>query len=64
LTEKPPYVERPSVERVKEAVEAGADTIATACPFCLIQFTSAIKSLGIEERIVSKDVLELLSEAL
>jgi Fe-S oxidoreductase len=64
LTERPPYFERPSIERVKEAVEVGADTIATACPLCLIQFTSAIKSLGIEEQVVAKDIIELVSEAL
>ncbi len=63
LTEEPPYVERPASERVKEAIEVGADTIATACPFCLIQLTSATKSLGLEKQIVVKDIVELLSEA-
>ena len=64
LTEEPPYVERAAEERVKEALEAGADTIATACPLCLIQLTSATKSLGLERQLVAKDVVELVSEAL
>jgi len=64
LTEELPYNERPSVERVREAIEVGADIIATACPLCLIMLTDAIKSLELEEKIIVKDVLELISEAL
>ena len=64
LTEEPSHFERPSDERVKEALETGADTIATACPLCLIQLTSAIKSLDVEKQIVAKDIAELISEAL
>jgi Fe-S oxidoreductase len=64
LTEEPSHFERPSDERVKEALETGADTIATACPFCLIQLTSAIKSLDVEKQIVAKDIAELIAEAL
>jgi Fe-S oxidoreductase len=64
LTEEPPYAERPAEERVKEAVEVGADTIATACPLCLIQLSSATKSLDFEKQIAVKDIVELVSEAL
>ena len=64
LTEEPSHFERPSDERVKEALETGADTIATACPFCLIQLTSAIKSLDVEKQIAAKDIAELIAEAL
>lgn len=64
LTEELPYQERPSTERVEEAIEAGAEIIATACPLCLIMLTDAVKSLELEEKIVVKDLLELLSEAL
>jgi len=64
LTEEPPYAERPAIGRVKEAMEIGADTIATACPLCLIQLTSATKSLDVENHIMVKDIIELISEAL
>lgn len=64
LTEELPYHERPSNERVKEAVEVGADVIATACPLCLIMLNDATKSLELEGKIIVKDVLELMSEAL
>jgi Fe-S oxidoreductase len=64
LTEEISRFERPANERVAEALETGADIIATACPLCLIQLTSAIKSLDVEKQIVAKDVAELVSEAL
>jgi Fe-S oxidoreductase len=64
LIEESSYVERPAEVRVKEALEVGADTIATACPLCLIQLSSALKTLGLERQIVVKDITELLSEAL
>jgi Fe-S oxidoreductase len=64
LTEDLPYLERPSMERLKEAVEVGADVIATACPLCLIMLTDATKSFGLEEKINVKDIIELVVEAL
>jgi Fe-S oxidoreductase len=64
LTEEVSRFEKPADERVKEALETGADTIATACPLCLIQLTSATKSLDVEKQIVTKDIAELVSEAL
>jgi len=55
---------RPSVNRIKEALELGVDTIATACPFCVTTLEDAVKVLDVEEKIVVKDILELLKEAL
>jgi Fe-S oxidoreductase len=50
-----------SVMRIEAARAAGAEAIATACPFCMIMFEDAMKAMGIEEdefRIL--DVAELL----
>ncbi|MCK4826615.1 (Fe-S)-binding protein, partial [bacterium] len=50
--------------RVLEALEIGAEVLATACPFCLINFEDAIKVLDKEDAIVVKDISEIMLEAL
>jgi succinate dehydrogenase/fumarate reductase iron-sulfur protein len=54
---------RPCVNRVKEALELGVEVIATACPFCVTTLEDAMKVLDVEDKIVVKDILELLKEA-
>jgi len=48
--------------RVKQAIEAGADTIAVSCPFCRAILEDAVKAL--ETTIEVKHVSELVSLAL
>jgi Fe-S oxidoreductase len=48
-------------ERVREAAETGADTLAVACPFCTVMLDDGIQSTGTEMRVV--DVATLLAEA-
>jgi len=55
---------RPSVDRVKEAQELGVEIIATSCPFCVTNLEDAVKVLDLEDKIVVRDILELLAEAL
>lgn len=50
--------------RVKEAVELGAEILATACPLCVLTLEDAVKTSGHEEKIRVMDVMELLAEAL
>ena len=56
--------ERLSEKRVREAVEAGADVLAVACPYEVSRFEDAVKSTGNEGRLVVRDIAELLDEAL
>jgi Fe-S oxidoreductase len=56
--------ERLAETRVKDAVELGAEILATACPFCVLTLTDAAKTTGCEEKIKVMDVTELLAEAL
>jgi succinate dehydrogenase/fumarate reductase iron-sulfur protein len=63
-TEEAPQEKRPSVDRVKEALELNVDIIAVACPFCVTTLEDAIKVLDVENNIAVKDLLELLKEAL
>ena len=50
--------------RVKDAVELGAEILATACPFCVLTLEDAVKTSGHEDKIRVMDVTELLVQAL
>jgi Fe-S oxidoreductase len=50
--------------RVKEALEVGAQVLATACPFCLLTLDEAVKHLNAEDRLQVLDVAELAAQAL
>jgi Fe-S oxidoreductase len=50
--------------RVNDAVDLGAEILATACPFCVLTLEDAVKTSGHEERLRVMDVTELLAEAL
>jgi len=63
-TEEAEPEKRPSVNRVKEALELGVNVIAVACPFCATMLEDAIKILEVENKIVVKDLLEILKETL
>lgn len=64
FTEEAESEKRPSVERIKEAMELGVETIAVACPFCVTTLEDAVKVLDLESKIAVKDISELLKEAL
>jgi len=55
---------RVNVRRTEEILEAGADCVATACPYCLTMLEDGLKAKGAEERTKAKDISELLAEAL
>ena len=50
--------------RVRDAVEIGAEILATACPFCLLTLEDALKTTGNEEKLRVMDISEILVEAL
>jgi Fe-S oxidoreductase len=50
--------------RVRDAVELGAEILATACPFCTLTLEDAVKTSGHEDKIRVMDVTELLAEAI
>jgi Fe-S oxidoreductase len=55
---------RPSVDRIREALAVGAEVVATACPFCVTTLEDAIKVLDVEDRIVVRDILEIVKEVI
>ena len=46
--------------RLEDAVNAQAEVIATACPYCLTMFEDAIRSKGLSEKIQVFDISEIL----
>jgi Fe-S oxidoreductase/nitrate reductase gamma subunit len=48
--------------RAKEAVETNADTVASACPFCMTMMVDGVKSLNKTEQVQVKDIAEIVLE--
>ena len=60
--EEEPGDTRVSIERIRQAQETGADTVALGCPFCMIMLSDAAKSEAPEMQLV--DVAELVADNL
>ena len=52
------------VERTEEALQTGADIVATSCPFCMTMITDGIKYKNKEDEVKNLDIAELLWQAL
>jgi len=53
-----------NIERTEEAIEAGSEIIATACPFCLTMLSDGLKTINKEEQVEVLDIVELFQKAL
>jgi Fe-S oxidoreductase len=51
-----------NVERAREAIDTGAETLAVACPFCTVMLDDGVRETGSELRVA--DVSTLLAESL
>ena len=49
--------------RTEEALNTGASTVATACPFCMTMISDGITAKGKSETVKTKDVAEIVLEA-
>ena len=57
--------ERPSEMRIREAVSNGEiSTLIVTCPKDLVMFQDAVKTTGNEDRLVVKDLIEMVHEAM
>jgi len=57
-------MERTAAIRVREALDCGAEILATACPFCLLTLEDAVKSADLEDRIQVHDIIELVDRVM
>ncbi|MBW8003835.1 MAG: (Fe-S)-binding protein, partial [Planctomycetes bacterium] len=55
---------RVNEERVRQAAQTGAKTIATACPFCMTMIEDGLRQMGREEEMKVKDVAEVVLDSL
>jgi Fe-S oxidoreductase len=51
-----------NVERAREAIDTGAETLAVACPFCTVMLDDGVRETGSELRVA--DVSTLLAESM
>lgn len=56
--------QRISEMRIDRAIATKAQTVATACPYCLQMFEDAAKAKGVEESLRVLDIAELVSSVL
>ena len=52
------------MERTEDALETGADIIATACPYCMVMMTDGLKYKNKEAEISNYDIAELVARNL
>ncbi len=55
---------RLSDERIRQAADTGADTLAVSCPYELSRFEDAAKVTGVDDRLKVRDIIELLAESM
>ena len=59
-----PKGERFSDIRTEQALEKGADIIAVACPYCVLNYRDSVLSMGKAEAMQVKDITELVAQAM
>ena len=50
--------------RTEEILDTKPDVICTACPYCLTMFEDGIKAKDADEKIIAKDIIEVLAQSL
>ena len=58
-----PVGERFSELKVQQAIDAGAEVLAVACPYCMLMFDDAVLVTDKEDVLKVKDISELVLEA-
>jgi Fe-S oxidoreductase len=49
--------------RVQQANETGAETIVSACPYCLTMLSDGIKEINLEEKMSALDLAEIVEQS-
>ncbi|MFN3381453.1 MAG: (Fe-S)-binding protein [Runella zeae] len=53
-----------NIERIEEALETGATTVAVGCPFCMVMMSDGIKNKEKEDTVKVYDLAELVEQSL
>ena len=49
---------------VEQAVELGAEVLATACPYCILNFKDSVLTMGREDILEVRDISEIIDEVI
>lgn len=55
--------ERVNNKRTQQLIDTGADTIATACPFCMIMISDGVKNTELQD-VKVLDIAELVAASM
>jgi len=58
-----PVAERFSVQRINDACALGAQSLATACPYCVLMLTDSLGTVGKQDVLEVVDLGELLARS-
>ena len=61
--EDEPGDKRINIERVEEALETGAKTIAVNCPFCLTMMGDGVKAKEKQDDVMVLDISEMIVQS-
>jgi Fe-S oxidoreductase len=56
--------ERFSDIRIQQAIDAGANTLAVACPYCMANFEDSVLSMDKGNVLEVKELVELVADAI
>ena len=59
-----PKDKRVNALRVQQALDIGPDVIAVSCPYCMTMLEDGLKEKGMEEKVKTMDVMEMVERAL
>lgn len=59
-----PKGERFSDLRLEQAIDTGAEILATCCPYCITMFEDSRLTMGFDEKIEIKDITEIIQESI
>jgi len=62
--EEQPGTTKISQMRIEDVVKTGADTVVTACPYCLQMFEDSIEHKNIKDSLKATDLVELVEAAM
>ncbi len=51
-----------NLNRTKEAIDTGAETVASACPFCMTMLSDGVKDFDKTDDVAVKDIAEIILE--
>jgi Fe-S oxidoreductase len=62
--EEQPGTKKINEMRLEDALKTGAETVVTACPYCLQMFEDAIDHKEMKDRLKARDLVELVEAAM